>query len=164
MQIINIKNSKKMKKIIVILLLFLGYNSSAQHNQPALPNLYIDFQLNTGVEYMSKINLNSGETIFIFRSLLLGDAPDLTDGVALQLTQIEGTTPVTIPLANLATYMAGRPLQTTIQIRQECLIQANNPVYNYYFDELHRDMYVVERNTTTQTAKITKVFCSNDFE
>ena len=153
-----------MKKIIIILLLFLGYNSSAQQNQPVLPSLYIDFQPNTGSEYMAKVNLNSGETIFIFRSLLLGDAPDLTQGVALQLTQIEGTTPITIPLANLTTYLAGRPLQTTVQIRQECLMQASNPVYNYYFDELHRDMYVVERNITTQTAKITKVFCSNDFE
>ena len=161
MQIINIKNSKKMKKIIVILLLFLGYNSSAQHNQPALPNLYIDFQLNTGVEYMSKINLNSGETIFIFRSLLLGDAPDLTDGVALQLTQIEGTTPVTIPLANLVTYMVGRPLLNTVQIRQEYTALTNDTQRTAYFNEENRNVFIVEKNIRNQTAKITQVYWSN---
>ena len=145
----------------------VGYNSKGQQNPPlTLPSLYIDFQQNYyGLEPMYKSGSNINKAIFTFSSLLLGNS-NLADpaGVALELTQIEGTIAVTIPLANLTTYLAGRPLQTTVQIRQECLMQASNPVYNYYFDELHRDMYVVERNTTTQTAKITKVFCSNDFE
>ena len=156
-----------MKNILFFLfLLIIGYDSRGQQNAPfILPSLYIEFQQNYyGLEPMYKSGSNPNRAIFTFSSLLLGERRDLTEGIELEMTQIEGIIAVTIPLANLATYMAGRPLQTTIQIRQECLIQANNPVYNYYFDELHRDMYVVERNTTTQTAKITKVFCSNDFE
>ena len=160
----NLKYKKMKKIILVIFLIMISKISIAQHT---LPDFYLDFQENlSGTEIMYKSGYSINRQIFTFESLLLGDAPDLTQGVALELTQIEGTITVTIPLANLATYMAsvGRPLQTTVQVRQECLVNASNPIYNDYFDHLRRDMYVVERNVTTQIVKITKVFCTNDFE
>ena len=150
-----------MKKIILILLLFLGYNSNAQQNQHTLPDLYIDFQPNLRFEPMYSAILNSGISIFMFESLLLGERRDLTEGIALEMTQIEGTIPVTIPLANLATYMAGRPLLNTVQIRQEYSTLTSDLQRVSYFDDEQKDIFVVEKNTQNQTAKITQVWWTN---
>ena len=153
-----------MRKIILILLLFLGFNSNAQQNQRILPDLYIEFQANKGVEYMSKFYANGdvNDVSFVFRSLLLGNS-NLADtaGVALELRQIEGTTAVTIPLANLATYMAGRPLLNTVQIRQEYGALTSTLQRVAYFNDEERNIFVVERFSGNQTAKITQVWWTN---
>jgi hypothetical protein len=154
-----------MKNILfVLLLLITGYNSNGQTTPPTLPALYIDFQKNHyGLEPMSKAVPNNGEAIFLFYSLLLGSytLTPSPEGIALEMTQIEGTTPVTIPLANLATYMAGRPLLNTVQIRQEYTALTNDTQRTAYFNEENRDVFIVERNTTNQTARITQVYWSN---
>ena len=153
-----------MKKILfIILLLIVGYDSSGQQNPPlTLPNLYIDLQPNYyGAEPMSKIIPNNGEAVFVFRSLLLGERRDLTEGIALEMTQMEGTIPITIPLADLVTYMAGRPLLNTVQIRQEYTALTNDTQRTAYFNEENRNVFIVEKNIQNQTAKITQVYWSN---
>ena len=154
-----------MKKVLlVILLLMVGYNSKGQSNPPlTLPSLYIDFQQNFyGQEPMSKAILNNGERIFMFFSLLLGNS-DLADpaGVELKLNQIEGTTVVTVPLANLATYLAGRPLLNTVQIRQEYGALTSTLQRVAYFNDEERNIFVVEKSIRNQTATITQVWWSN---
>ena len=141
----------------------VGYNSKGQQNPPlTLPNLYIDFQHNfNGQERMGRAILNNGERIFMFFSLLLGERRDLTEGIALEMTQMEGTIPVTIPLADLATYMAGRPLLNTVQIRQEYTALTNDTQRTAYFNEENRNVFIVEKNIQNQTAKITQVYWSN---
>ena len=152
-----------MKNILfVLLLLIVGYNSKGQIAPHTLPSLYIDFQQSySGQERMSKIVLNNREAIFVFRSLLLGERRDLTEGIALEMTQMEGTIPVTIPLADLATYMAGRPLLNTVQIRQEYTALTNDTQRTAYFNEENRNVFIVEKNIRNQTAKITQVYWSN---
>ena len=152
-----------MKNILFVLFMLLGYNSKGQIIPHTLPALYIDFYESYSGERMYKAVPNSGEAIFVFNSLLLGShtlAPS-PEGIALELTQIEGTTPVTIPLANLATYMAGRPLLNTVQIRQEYTALTNDTQRTAYFNEESRDVFIVEKNTRSQTAKIIQVYWSN---
>ena len=152
-----------MKNILFVLFMLLGYNSKGQIIPHTLPALYIDFYESYSGERMYKAVPNSGEAIFVFNSLLLGShtlAPS-PEGIALELTQIEGTTPVTIPLANLATYMAGRPLLNTVQIRQEYSTLTSDLQRVSYFDDEQKDIFVVEKNTQNQTAKITQVWWTN---
>ena len=142
----------------------VGYNSKGQQNPPlTLPSLYIDFQQNYyGLEPMYKSGSNINKAIFTFSSLLLGNS-NLADpaGVALELTQIEGTIAVTIPLANLTAYMAGRPLLNTVQIRQEYGALTSTLQRVAYFNDEERNIFVVERFSGNQTAKITQVWWTN---
>ena len=154
---------KIMKKIIFILFILLGYNSKAQTNSVQLPALYIEFQQNYyGIEPMYNSG-NANQAYFTFSTLLIEGTLNMSDGYELELKQIPNTTAVVIPLANLSTYLAnvGRPLLNTVQIRQEYTALTSRLERADYFNEDRRDMYVVEKNTQTQTAKITKVYCSN---
>ena len=153
-----------MKNILFFLfLLIIGYDSRGQQNAPfILPSLYIEFQQNYyGLEPMYKSGSNPNRAIFTFSSLLLGERRDLTEGIELEMTQIEGIIAVTIPLANLATYMAGRPLLNTVQIRQEYTALTNDTQRTAYFNEENRNVFIVEKNIRNQTAKITQVYWSN---
>ena len=154
-----------MKNILfVLLLLFVGYNSKGQTAPNTLPNLYIEFQQSYyGLESMYKSGSNPNRAIFTFNSLLLGSytLTPSPEGIALEMTQIEGSIPVTIPLANLATYMAGRPLLNTVQIRQEYSTLTSDLQRMSYFDDEQKDIFIVEKNTQNQTAKITRVWWTN---
>ena len=161
----QILNIRKMKNAIFILFILLGYNTNAQTNRAQLPALYIEFKetLN-GIESMYGATSSApNDYTFVFSTLLIEGTPNMTDGYGLELTQFPNISAVVIPLANLSSYLAnvGRPLLNTVQIRQEYTSLTSRLERADYFNEDRRDMYVVEKNTQTQTAKITKVYCSN---